>query len=516
MAQVILFTDRSPLTRELQGTSIQLERYSRAAGAYKVASVLRSKGYEVLVVPNCLRLTLRAIKNLIDQHASTLLWIGVSTTFLTIKSNNIDEYRTLWRESSEDFLNLNVLTNLTYITTAVTQLAWGTDELTALADYAFKKSNAHLMIGGTWVSHIKKGALNLSSPFIHFSVGYTEDFIVDFTNALSNKTTVPQSYEGEKEFKSSSIIYTPNDHILPDEWLTLEVSRGCAFKCAYCTYDHKGKSDTTKYTKTLLDELIRNYELFGVTKYHLLDDLYNDSDHKIKTLYDEVWSKLPFTPEWVSYLRLDLIWSNPESAQWLMESGCKLGCFGIETLHDKAGKFVGKGLGRSRIIETLEHLRSVWKQDVLINALMIAGLPWEPYDSILETMAWLKTTPLVDSYKYSALWVTPPEHKHIVIKTNSMSNDYEKYQLTWGEDGWVNNVGVSFKQVAKLVEKDDREYFDNFYPADLIEYPELRTIGYDHSMLADKNQNNVIIKNILNSNYPIDNLITDRMKKILA
>jgi hypothetical protein len=57
MANIILFTDRSPLTKELNGQNIQFERYSRPAGAYKIASVLRNKGYTVLVVPNCLRLS---------------------------------------------------------------------------------------------------------------------------------------------------------------------------------------------------------------------------------------------------------------------------------------------------------------------------------------------------------------------------------------------------------------------------------------------------------------------------
>jgi hypothetical protein len=97
-----------------------------------------------------------------------------------------------------------------------------------------------------------------------------------------------------------------------------------------------------------------------------------------------------------------------------------------------------------------------------------------------------------------------------------MSNDYEKYQLTWGPDGWVNNVGVTFKQVAELVELDDQEQFANHYPPDLIEYPELRAIGYSHAELADKTQNFKIVSNIVNNEYPINNMITSRLAKILA
>lgn len=516
MANIILFTDRTPLTRELHGQNIQIERYSRPAGAYKIASVLRQQGYSVLVVPNCLRLTFHAIQQFINANSKDLLWIGVSTTFFTVKSNAIDIYRTQWVDSKNTYIDLTVFDNSMYIKDTPTQLAWGTNELEMLSNFVQHSYGAHVFVGGTWVSHIMNGGLGVGNPNVHLVAGHSEDYILAATQALKNGQSIPFVLEGEKDFKSSQIIYTPDDHISSDEWLNLEVSRGCAFKCAYCTYDHKGKADTSKHSKTLREELIRNYEEFGVTKYHLLDDLYNDSELKIKTLYDEVWSKLPFKAEWISYLRLDLIWSNLDSAQWLKESGCVLGCFGIETLHDKAGKFVGKGLGKDRIIQTLEHLKTVWGDSVLVNALMIAGLPYEPYDHIVETMDWLKTTDLVHSYKYSALWVTPPEHKPFVIKQNAMSNDYEKYQLSWGPDGWVNNVGVTFKQVAELVQNDDQYQSTNFYPPDLIEYPELRTAGYSHDYLSDKKQNANIVLNIANGQYPINELIDRRLAKIIS
>ena len=516
MANVILFTDRTPLTREFQGKNIQLERFSRPAGAYKIASTLRQQGYSVLVVPNCLRLTFHAVQEFIDANSKDLLWVGVSTTFFTVKSDAIDIYRQEWHNSKNTYIDLTALQNTTYIKNTPTQLAWASDELELLADFVKSKYQAHVLVGGTWVSHVKNGGLGVNHSNIHLVSGHAEDYVIAATQALGNSQDIPFTPEGEQDFKSSQIVYTADDHIDTNEWLTLEISRGCAFKCAYCTYDHKGKTDTTKYTASLREELIRNYEQFGITHYHLLDDLYNDSDDKIKILYDEVWSKLPFKPEWISYLRLDLIWSNPESARWLKESGCVLGCFGIETLHDQAGKFVGKGLGKKRIIETLEYLKQEWGDNVLVNALMIAGLPHEPYEHIVETMTWLKTTDLVHSYKYSALWVTPPEHKPFVIKQNAMSNDYEKYQLSWGPDGWVNNVGVTFKQVAELVQQDDQEQFANHYPPDLIEYPELRAIGYSHAELADKTQNFKIVSNIVNNVYPINNMITSRLTKILA
>jgi len=520
MANIILFTDRTPLTQEIQDNQYQFERYSRPAGAYKVASTLREHGFSVVVVPNSLQLSLAGMKKFIEVNSKDLIWAGISTTFLTVRSSSIEDYRTLWKTSQSPTIDLSVLTNHHYIQTNIaTELAWGTEELKLLSDYLKLQYQAKLILGGTWVSHIKNGFIDIDRANVAIVSGQSEDYIIELAQSLEQNMPIPfqlNDNTGDSKFKESTMSYTSNDYIDPNEWLTLEVSRGCAFKCSYCTFDHKGKADTTKYTKTLRDELIRNYEQWGVTRYHLLDDLYNDSDYKVKLLYDEVWSKLPFTPEWVSYLRLDLIWSSPESAKWIEASGCKLGAFGIETLHDEAGKRVGKGLGKARILETLEHLKDVWGDRVLVNALMIAGLPYEPYEHIVETMDWLHTTNLVHSYKYGALWVTPPEHKSFAIKQNAMSGDYEKYQLTWGPDGWINNVGVTFKQAAELVMQDGQSYFSNNFPVDLIEYPELRFMGYSHAQLADKEFNKQIISDIKEKKYNINELIQLRLSRILS
>jgi radical SAM superfamily enzyme YgiQ (UPF0313 family) len=248
----------------------------------------------------------------------------------------------------------------------------------------------------------------------------------------------------------------------------------------------------------------------------LTDDLYNDDERKIKTLYDEVWSKLPFKPEWISYLRLDLIWNDREQAKWLKESGCRLGSFGIETMHDKAGKFVGKGLGKERIMETLEYLREDWGDDVIVNALMIAGLPFEPEEYILKTMSWLHTTNLVHSYHYSPLWVTPPEHRNMILSQLSpMSLEYEKYKVTWGPDGWINNMGLTLKKVREMVAKDSAEHFGNYFPVDTMEYTELRAAGYTQDQLASREFNLQILDDVHNGRYNIPNLIDSRFDKII-
>lgn len=523
MANVILFTDRAPTEETTHGLTFNLERYGRPAGAYKVASTLRKNGYSVLVVPNCLRLSFKGVKTFISNNSSDLIYVGMSTTFTSGKLSNIEEYRKLWRSTDKDTLDISeIFGKLQKDTNSAdnfTSLLWSEGELSLLSEWLTDTYSAKLVLGGSWVSSVKDGAMNKERAGVYLIEGQNEDYIVEFSNAIRDQKEIPLPFgkKGEKDFKSSFIDYTPADFVSSDEWLPIEIARGCAFKCAYCQYEHKGKDDTTKHSKSLRDELIRNYEKHGVTKYLLLDDLYNDSEEKVKRLYDEVWSKLPFTPEWISYLRLDMIWHRPETAQYLEASGCKLGAFGIETMHTKAGKKVGKGLGKERIIETLEHLKETWNNRVLVSSFFIAGLPWEPYDHIVETMDWLKKTDLVFNYTYFPLYVTPPEHIKLQLVSNDISKDNEKYDIRWGNEGWINNVGVTFNQINALIKQDDlKRQQTGIYSVDLIEYPELRSHGYTHKQISDKSFHPQIINDVKSGRYRIPQLIDEKFQKIIA
>jgi hypothetical protein len=147
---------------------------------------------------------------------------------------------------------------------------------------------------------------------------------------------------------------------------------------------------------------------------------------------------------------------------------------------------------------------------------MIAGLPHEPYEHIIETMAWLRETDLIFTYKYNALWITPPDHKEITLKLNDMSNDYEKYEVTWGPDGWVNNMGITFKQVSDLTISEDLKRHDSSFLVDILEYTDLRSVGgYTHEEIANKDFNKQILEDISSGKYQINDKINNRLCQLL-
>lgn len=149
-------------------------------------------------------------------------------------------------------------------------------------------------------------------------------------------------------FNGSQIIYDDSDHLWPGEVLPIEVSRGCIFKCGFCEFPGVGKrrGSFQKEPSVLREELIDNYERFGVTQYMFMDNLINDDIEKIKVLHGVITS-LPFRLRWLSFARLDLYTRFPDMIPLLKEMGCASQFFGVETLSANARKMLGKGSSRS-------------------------------------------------------------------------------------------------------------------------------------------------------------------------
>jgi hypothetical protein len=212
-------------------------------------------------------------------------------------------------------------------------------------------------------------------------------------------------------------------------------------------------------------------------------------------------------------MRLDMFWADPDSAEFIMNSGARLGSFGIETLHNKAGSKVGKGLGKERILETLTRLKEVWQNEVLIFAYFITGLPDEPEESILETTQWLAETDLLFSHFANALWVTPPDHKKFVKALNNISNNNDKFGIQWvDETNWINTQGITFARATELSNAINNN--PNRNVISFPDYPELRKMGFTHQDIVDI-RHNPKMPHVRERIGIIQNKITQKLEKFL-
>lgn len=301
------------------------------------------------------------------------------------KSQVIDFCQSL---SADEIFNLLVqfVTDET-ISLAVSTTFWPTDKIippNLLEVFGrVKEKWPHLKI-------ISGGARKTWNPELfdkHF-VGESENQLVEWLQAHTNKSSLLN-----KKFNIVNLAhrFDESDAILENEALPIELGRGCIFKCKFCSHHNLGKPKFTyqRNFSLIQDEMRYNYEKFGTTKYLFLDDTVNEDLDKIRNM-STMKKDLGFNIEWTGYLRADLVWSKPESEELLFNSGLKSCFFGIETFHAAAGKSIDKGWGAKHGKEYLPELFKRWNKKINIHINLIAGLPYEPLESLRESLEWCK------------------------------------------------------------------------------------------------------------------------------
>lgn len=365
---------------------------NRAPGAHRIASHLRRNGYQVEVVDYCLRWTLEEFQALCSKLVTDkMLFLGIGASL---------------------FFDKPVLNEL---------LSW------------FKHTYPHIpiVLGGSNVIYRD------IQPVDYLVDGYAENAIMDLIQVFEGKKSLADlqfRYKGDVKYidcngcygnvdvSDLSIDYLTTDFLHADQTLGIETARGCIFKCKFCTYPLLGKKkvDYLRDPVSLKNELQRNYDLWGTTKYIINEDTLNDSIDKLRAL-EKVITSLPFKIEFVAYNRLDLMLAHPESVDILDRIGVRAIHFGIETFNSKAARVIGKNPNIDRMKEGLLWLRKRLPH-VNIQCGMILGLPEDDNDP-WEDVAWYQRSG-IDFYNFNPLYLTDVNR---VVNTSEFSRNYRSY-----------------------------------------------------------------------------------------
>jgi radical SAM superfamily enzyme YgiQ (UPF0313 family) len=343
----------------------------RPLGIYRIASHLREHNITVKTVNKFAHMNLDQFKRCID------LYVTNSTMLVGFGATVIFDYQTgdFFGVSTEEMLE-----RIVYIKT--------------------RNPNVKIVVGGAQLDIINNEFLQTFKVIDYICQGQGENTMLAIYQHLKfNEKLVTTRIETPKiisehsypfnDFCSSKNTFTEDDDIVPGEAMPLEIARGCIFKCKYCAYDltHKKFMDYTKTYENLRDEFIDNYKKFQIQHYYTSDDLINDSPEKVDMLL-AVTESLPFRIYLGGYVRLDLLRAYPDMIEKLKRIGL-VGCFfGIETINDKSGRAVGKGLGKKRVEEALQQCKDIWQGDVYIQAGFILGLPHDTPDTATELYEW--------------------------------------------------------------------------------------------------------------------------------
>jgi hypothetical protein len=387
--------------------------FSRGYGAYRLATELRKIGYTVLVVDFCSALPNSTFKKIIDKTVSDeTLVVGFSTTWFPYRQKNLPNSRYI--------VGLNSLGTDQYIDPIHGVHKWYTDsvsfeftttKLDEYIDYIKSKNSKTKVIVGGAKSYEYVFEPKLDNVFI----GYSENQLLDYVKSISGKGPKRlfnkivnydvKAQTGDFDFNSSTTEYVDTDGLMSEEIITIEFSRGCIFNCAFCSYPHRNQDtrDFVKYKEVIRNELITNWEKWGVYKYVVTDDTFNDYTEKL-ILINEVIQTLPFKPQFWAYIRLDLISRNPEQAQLIKDIGVVEIYYGLETWHDDTAKIIKKGGSKLKKIEGMRIAKECWGDDIHTITGIVVGLPNDTEESIKQATEWY----IEEGHKYINLFAHAP------------------------------------------------------------------------------------------------------------
>lgn len=398
----------------------------RTGGAHRIASYLREQSWDIEVVDYLPAWTLEELKLLcaIRMRKDTV-FIGISTVFSLAKA----EYHVI------EFVN------------------W------------FKRKYPNISV----IAGSKQLMANHNIPADYHLAGYGENALVELLKKLTGKSNniVIENFEmmGRKykfvncdsshpafPMKDLQVKYEDRDFIEPGENLTLELTRGCKFKCKFCSFNIIGyKGDASRCMSNLHDELKRNYETWGVTDYSCADETTNaDGDVLIRTA-DAIRS-LPFEVNMQGYVRGDLVAARPQDWEHIADMGLWGHYYGIESFNYESAKSIGKGMHPDKLKQGLLDAQDYFLQRLnkfRTTFSFIIGLPHETKETFEDGIEWM-----FKNMKTPSLNMFPLTIQHN-ITDSKLKNSYSEFDLTWDKTGLFTETSLEELGATKEIVNND-------------------------------------------------------------
>jgi radical SAM superfamily enzyme YgiQ (UPF0313 family) len=450
---------------------------AKTLGPYKIAHVLRQHGIEVMVIHHASVFSLSEILHVLENVISDkTLYVGVNNMFYV----NTGEF-VIRDDDGIEFSSIEPGSILPhgkrYNDTIKEKIIQCNPNCKLVLGGPTARDGEHVRIFDYIITgYAEYSALNLAQHLLDHGV-----ILEKSRKSIWGPVIISDNRAEKYEFSNSTMGYHGHDVILPGETLVLEVARGCIFKCAFCSYPMNGKKklDFVRSSQLLRQELIDNYEKYGVSRYIFSDDTVNDSPEKCEMIY-RVSKSLPFKLEWWGYIRLDLLSAHPETIEWIFDSGCRSAFFGIETLHPETAKIIGKGGNREKLFSTVKHIKDKYKDRVNLHGSFVFGLPKEPVSSMEKTSAFLLSDDCVlDSWLVQPLNIRSKNQSYDNEFISDLDVNYEKYGYIDISDEYQQDISYSNlrHELGQMIWKN--EYTDRIEMENMVQdlYRKKRELG---------------------------------------
>lgn len=228
---------------------------------------------------------------------------------------------------------------------------------------------------------------------------------------------------------------------------TIITSRGCPFKCAFCSKDvwqGKVRFHSVDYVFSELKQIISK---FGIKYFLFLDDSFTLSKRRLIDLCQRI---APLKIKWRCYASTRT--TDSEMLKTMKEAGCIEVGVGIESGSQKILDIVNKGI---TVEQNTEFVLSCKKIGLSINAFIMIGLPGETYETVEATKRWMeKVRPDKFGFNIFMPYVGTPVWRNLENYDLTISDIPEEHSWVKGSRGkyhcYVSTKELSSGEILRL------------------------------------------------------------------
>jgi len=180
---------------------------------------------------------------------------------------------------------------------------------------------------------------------------------------------------------------------------TIISSRGCPYRCAFCSVPHNYR---TRSAKNIVDELEYCSRELGIQEFHFIDDIFNITPQRVMEISELILQR-----------KLDILWGfkagciavNEEMLKLARRAGCIRIHYGVETWSDAGLEALNKKARVPQIRAAFAMTRSAGIRPI---AYMIIGSPHDrTEDDVMQALSFVKT--LRPDYVVFSLYTPYPD-----------------------------------------------------------------------------------------------------------
>ena len=303
----------------------------------------------------------------------------------------------------------------------------GGAHISALPENSLQESGADFAVIGEGeltfeelVSHIKQGNDNWDT--IHGLVYLNEDggAIINAPRKLIEDLDM-LPFPARDLIDHKFYIPQPTKRISLDLYTLLATSRGCPFRCGFCSvrtiWTRRVRFRKQARVIAEIEECVSKY---GIRTFRFIDDLFTANRNRVLELCQMICDR-----------KLDIIWIASSRAQRLdkemleamKEAGCREISFGIESGNREVLKKIDKGLD---LDEALKVVRLTKKVGISTHASYIMGYIGETEQTMQDTIRFAQKA----NTHYAAFFIATPL-PGTPFYDEALQNGYLRAETTW-------------------------------------------------------------------------------------